>query len=327
MKIFLGSIFSIILLSGFSFAQENSSIENCLVTLKVEFLSSGKIGEVSLASTSCKDNALTNKALEVAKNIKFEPAIKAGKPITIVKNVNYTFAPIDEKAEAIFKKAVEKLGGEKYLQAKSSIGRGFYTQFKDGNPTAPVSFVDYVVFPDKNRTDFKSSAGKTVQANFAGKGWIADGEARSINDQTPKQLEDFRQAMRISLDNFLRGGWRTEQGAKLEYAGRREAGLGKRNDVLRLTYADGFAVEYEFGGQDSMPAKIIRKITDEDGKELKEEDRFAQFVENQGILTPFIIDRFRDKVQMSRVNYQSFEYNVAVPDALFVKPTDIKKLK
>jgi hypothetical protein len=38
----------------------------------------------------------------------------------------------DEKAEAIIKRAVENLGGEKYLQVKSQIGRGKYHIMRDG---------------------------------------------------------------------------------------------------------------------------------------------------------------------------------------------------
>ncbi len=233
----------------------------------------------------------------------------------------------NEKAEAIIKKTVAKLGGDKYLQVKSLVGRGFFTPFKDGIATSPGSFIDYLIFPDKERTDFKTIEGKTIQTNIGDKGWIYDGVARTITDQTPKQIQNFQRGIRVSLDNFLRGGWRTDKVAKLEYAGKREAGLGKRNDVLRLTYSDGFVIEAEFGVFDSIPAKILYKGISGEGEEIKEEDRFAQFVENQGILTPFIIDHYINGKQTSRINYQTIDYNTPIADALFVKPTDIKKIK
>jgi len=37
-------------------------------------------------------------------------------------------------------------------------------------------------------------------------------------------LEEFKITMRVGLENLLHGWWR-EQGAKLTYAGRREAGV------------------------------------------------------------------------------------------------------
>ena len=47
---------------------------------------------------------------------------------------NFTFAQtnkFDEKAEAVLKRAVEKLGGEKYLQVKSIVGRGKFSLLRD----------------------------------------------------------------------------------------------------------------------------------------------------------------------------------------------------
>ncbi|MCV5888947.1 hypothetical protein OFN71_37640, partial [Escherichia coli] len=79
--------------------------------------------------------------------------------------------------------------------------------------------------------------------------------------------------------------------------GRRPASLGRRNDVLRLVYADGFAVEFEFD-ESGLPQKAvyIRKNGDE---EIREEDRYAQWVDIGGIKTPFIIDRISGGLQSS----------------------------
>lgn len=247
---------------------------------------------------------------------------------------NFAFALVKtsqtvEKAEAIIKKAVERLGGERYLAVKTSVGRGNFTLIsqREDAVTLPTEFVDYIVFPDRERTEFKTKGVKTIQANVGNTGWTADSAARAIKDQTPEQIADFKHAMRTSLDYLLRGNWRQESGAKLEYVGRREASLGKRNEVIKLIYADGLTIEYEFAAADGTPAKLSYKRKNADDTETKEEDRFAQFVEISGIFVPYIIDHYRDGKQTSRVNYQSIEFNVAVPDALFVKPTDPKKLK
>jgi hypothetical protein len=60
--------------------------------------------------------------------------------------------------------------------------------------------------------------------------------------------------MRTKIDNLLRGWWRKE-GGKITYVGRREAGLAKRNETIRLTYPDGFWIEYEFGARDGFRRK------------------------------------------------------------------------
>lgn len=59
------------------------------ITLRVQFLASGKIGKISPISEL--PYGLTEKAIEAAEKIKFEPAIKNGKPITVAKSVQFSF--------------------------------------------------------------------------------------------------------------------------------------------------------------------------------------------------------------------------------------------
>lgn len=307
------------------------------VRLRVEFLANGQVGRIMPISKL--PYGLTDQAIEVAKKIKFEPQKRNGVRVTTFKVIEYTFDLYDtelplaknrksnEKAESILAKAIQRLGGERYLQVKTVLGRGNFTTMKEMQASLPSAFVDYIVYPDKERTEFKSSGVRTVQTNIGETGWIADTGARTVKDQTPEQVIDFKAAIRTSLDNLLRGGWRAEKDARLDYVGRREASLGRRNEVVRLTYADGLAIEFEFAASDGTPAKSSYKRKNADGTETKEEDRFAQFVDVGGVLAPYIIDHYRDGKQTSRVNYELIEFNTVVPETLFVKPTDIKKLK
>lgn len=230
----------------------------------------------------------------------------------------------DEKAEAVIKKAVEKLGGEKYLQVKSIVGRGKFSQLRDNAIISFQSFVDVIAYPDKERTEFKQGGVKTVQTNTGETGWVFDGAAETINLQTKDQIENFKRGIRTSVDNLLRGYWRGK--ANLTYGGKRPASLGKRSEVVKLTFDDGLAVEFEFSDE-FFPIKAIYKRTNADGEEIKEEDRYAQFIDVQGIKTPFIIDHFTNNAQTSRVNYESVEFNKSVPDSIFTKPNSPKELK
>ncbi|MBD0325583.1 MAG: hypothetical protein ICV68_04090, partial [Pyrinomonadaceae bacterium] len=156
--------------------------------------------------------------------------------------------------------------------------------------------------------------------------WLYDGAAKTLKDMTPAQVADFKLAMRTNFDNLLRGHWRKE-GAQIAYVGRREAGLAKRNEVVRVTYPDGLNVEFEFSAQDGLPAKIIYKRTNKEGEELTEEDRFAQFVSTGGIQSPFIIDHYTNGAQTSRINYQSIEFNPVLAETLFARPASVKAVK
>lgn len=233
--------------------------------------------------------------------------------------------PQTEKAEAVIRRAVARLGGEKYLAIKTTVGKGKFTTMRDGRASSFQNFLDIIVFPDKERTEFKGGGEHTIQVNSGDTGWIYDDANEVLKAQTERQVENFKSGMRVSIDNVLRGYWRGQ--AALSYVGRRPASLGKRNDVIRLTYKDGFTVEFEFSADDATPQKALYKRTGGDGETIPEEDRYAQFIETKGIRHPNIIDHFTDGIHTSRINYESIEYNRNIPDAAFAKPATPKEAK
>jgi hypothetical protein len=234
-------------------------------------------------------------------------------------------AVTDGKASVILARAVERLGGDRYLQVRTLIGKGKFSVMKAGTVVSFQSFLDVIVYPDRERTEFKGAGSKHIQVNTGDTGWVYDGDQELVKIQTDRQVANFKQAMRTSLDNLLRSQWKGD--AELSYIGRRPATLGKRNDVVRLTYNDGFSVEFEFAADDGLPQKAIYKRAESDGEEVTEEDRYAQFVELKGIRFPFVVDRFTNGVHSSRINYESIEVNQPVSDSIFDKPTTPKEAR
>lgn len=228
------------------------------------------------------------------------------------------------KAKAIVAKAVQLLGGDRYLQIRTQIGKGKFSGIREGAVATFQSFSDAIVFPDKERTDFKGSGSRFIQVNTGDTGWVFDGDQELIKVQTEIQIANFKRGIRTSLDNLLRGYWKGQ--AELSYVGRRPASLGKRNDVVKLTYNDGFAVEFEFS-DDGLPQKAIYKRTDLDGDEVTEEDRYAQFIDVGGVRSPYIIDRFSEGKHASRINFESIDFNKSISDSVFEKPSNVKDAK
>ena len=309
--------------------------------LKVQFLADGQIGKIDTVRLLPH---LTDLAREAAGKIRFEPEVISGISVnrTVVVEYDYHWhglwkvppilvlssgrqTKIDTQAEAILKKAIQSLGGNNYLQVKTQIGRGKFSVIREGAVVSFQSFTDVIVLPDKERTEFKGGGVKSVQTNVGNTGWTFDGDNELIKVQNEKQIDDFKRSVRVSLDNLLRGGWRND--AALAYVGKRAATLGKRNDVIKLTYKDGLVVEFEFASDDALPQKAIYTHLNADGGEVKEEDRYAQFNDISGVKSPFIIDRFVNGVQSSRINYESIEFNKTIPDAVFAKPASPKELK
>jgi hypothetical protein len=240
-------------------------------------------------------------------------------------------APADQKAEAIVARAIEVVGGNSYLNVKTVVGRGFYTSFKDGMSQIPARFLDYIAYPDRERTEFTGDGIRVIQTNSGETGWLFDGATKTLSDMKATQIEDFKRSMRTSVENLLRGWWKKEN-ATLSYVGRREAGLARRNETVRLTYPNGFWIEYEFAAKEGLPAKVIYKATkkkpdSDETEEIMEEDRLAKPITITGITAPWVIDHFMNGTQTSRINYESIEYNQPLTDALFAKPANVKSLK
>ena len=229
----------------------------------------------------------------------------------------------DDKALAIVAKAVQQLGGDRYLNVTSQIGKGSFSQLRPGGVASFQPFTDAIIFPDKERTDFKGTS-RTTQVNTGDTGWIFDGDQEIIKIQTPVQIENFRRGLRTSLDNLLRGYWKGQ--ATLSYVGKRQGTLGKRNDIIRLTYADGFAVDFEFDDA-GMPVKSLYSHNNLADDLVKDEDRYAQFIDVNGIKAPFIVDHYTDGQAVSRINYDSVEFNKSIPASAFTKPATPKDAK
>lgn len=235
------------------------------------------------------------------------------------------------KAEAILNRAIEVLGGPAYLNVKTMVGRGFYTTYQDGVSQIPARFVDYISYPDKERTEFTGAGIRVIQTNTGETGWLFDGATKTLSDMKGNQIADFKRSMRTSVENVLRGWWKKEN-ATLTYVGRREAGLAKRNETVRVSYSDGFWVEYEFAAREGLPAKVVYKSTrkkadSDETEEVTEEDRLAKPISINGITAPWVVDHYINGVQMSRIGYESVEYNTQLADSLFAKPASVKGLK
>lgn len=242
-----------------------------------------------------------------------------------------TAASVDEKSQQIIDKAIAALGGNSYLNVNTVIGKGFYSAFAEGQAQVPAKFVDYIVYPDRERTEFVGDGIRTIQTNVGETGWLFDGAVKTIKDQGPVQIEGFKLAMKTTMENLLRGWWKKE-GGKIVYVGRREAGLAKRNETIRLTFPSGFWIEYEFGAKDFLPAKVIYKRTRKNAdtgeqEETTEEDRFFKFITIDGVNAPYVIDHFINDHQSTRINYDTIQYNQKLADSLFAKPENIKAIK
>lgn len=227
------------------------------------------------------------------------------------------------KAATLIREAIQARGGDRYLSIRSIVGEGEFTPFLKGVSGLPQHFVDYIVYPDRERTDFQK--GKFIQTNTGGTGWIFDAQQKTIKDQTEQQVKRWQQGIRFDLDNVLRRGWK-EQGVKLAYLGQREAWHNTFSEAVRISFSDGAAVTVHFDNKSKLPLMTEFKTIGEEGP-AEEQIRFYRWFEFEGMKFPKIQDSYRDGKQNARVYYESVKINVDTPDKLFTKPGSFKEVK
>lgn len=229
------------------------------------------------------------------------------------------------KAAALIREAIKARGGDAYMNVRSLIGKGQYTVFEKGASGIPQSFTDYIVYPDRERTEFGKGDTKFIQTNSSIANWVYDAPQKMIRDQTDDQVKDFQQGIRRDIDNVLRKGWQ-ETGAKLVYIGRREAWKNTFSEAVRIDFQDGSSVTLHLEMRSHLPL-MSEFTTVVEGKTVENQVRFFRWVDFGGIQFPMLQDFYRGGQQSGRVAYEEVTFNPQIPDKLFNKPATIKEVK
>jgi len=108
---------------------------------------------------------------------------------------------VDPQARQMLDRAIQILGGQAFLTAKTltSKGRAFF--FQDGATAGMEPYESYVQYPDKRRFSY----GKTkpvILINDGDKGWELD--RYGLISQPDQQLQGWILSNRYSLENLLR---------------------------------------------------------------------------------------------------------------------------
>lgn len=109
---------------------QSNDVTEGVVILRVTFLASGKVGEVTLVSGLTDE--LNQQAIEAARKIKFEPAKKNGVAVTVTKTVEYSFSLYSEEDDADLQKKAEitKMPAPDYPKGKSFKGMSGKVELK-----------------------------------------------------------------------------------------------------------------------------------------------------------------------------------------------------
>ncbi|MBS1809616.1 MAG: hypothetical protein JST84_15760 [Acidobacteria bacterium] len=230
-----------------------------------------------------------------------------------------------EKGKKLLQQTVEARGGAVFLGFKTIESQGQWTPFDQGASTIPIPFHDFIILPDKERTEFGKGKKKDrkINVNVGNTGWVYDGEAETLKDQNEKQIKDFHENRESDLDMVLRAAMQNKD-AEVSFYGRAETRPGERADVISIKLKTTFLLMLD--PYSKLPATLSYEKAEEQGT-ARYEYRFNQYVPYDGVKFPNIVDLYKNGIQISRVNYQGIKLNVDIPEALFVKPANAKAVK
>jgi hypothetical protein len=249
----------------------------------------------------------------------------AGVIIPSAVNAGQTDENDPAKAAALVRDAVAARGGDLFLKISTLESHGQYTPFDKGVSGDPTPFVDYIVYPGRERTEFGKGDTKFIQSNSEAANWVYDANQRMIRDQKEEQVRQFQQSLRYDLDNLLRAASK-QSDIKLFYLGRREAWRNTFSEAVRVDFGDGGNATLHFDTRSRLPMMVEYKGVGEEGA-VNNEVRYFRWVDFNGIKVATIQDSYRNGKQTARVSFDTVSFNVGVPDKLFVKPSNIKEVK
>jgi hypothetical protein len=232
-----------------------------------------------------------------------------------------------ERGVELIKQAIQARGGERFLSYTSIMSTGMYTPFDKGLSQNPIQFIDWIVYPDKERTEFGKGKKKNrrIQVNVGKSGWVYDGDAETLKDQTDKQIEEHLEGLDFDIDRLLRAAVK-DSGVEVGYAGREETRPGERADAISMRLKSGLTAYLLLDRQTHLPMSLSYEKTG-DGGLVKHEIRYFQYVDYDSVKFPNVVDYYRDNVQTARVNIQTIKLNAPAGDELFTKPASVKAIK
>jgi hypothetical protein len=236
--------------------------------------------------------------------------------------------PDNEKlGRELLRKAIVARGGETFTSIRTLFTKGIFTPFQKGESQIPSPFENYIAYPDRERVDFGKGKKKDrrIQVNQGRTGWVYDGDAQTLKDQSEVQIADYLEGIEVDIDRILRAD-PNDPGRRISYSGRGELRPGERADIVSIEMEPGRRISIWLDRSTYLPISLTHEKSANGGL-TRLESRFFQYVRYDGVLFPNITDTYRDGVQISRVNYQMISVGRAIDDRLFVKPAGIKEIR
>jgi hypothetical protein len=218
------------------------------------------------------------------------------------------------KAKALLEQAIQRLGGQAYLNVHDmqTTGRGY--SFFHGRPTSNgVPFWRFVQYPDKERVEITKQR-DIAQIYNGDKGWEIT--YKGPHPMDPKDVTDYLRRRRFSLETILRT-WVNDPSVALFYEGNTVAA---EHQALQVTLinAHNESVTIYLDADSHLPVKKSFRWRDPVDKQNNfEEEIYDDYRVSQGIMTPWNFTRIYNGDMASQRFLYSAGYNKGLDPAMF----------
>lgn len=220
------------------------------------------------------------------------------------------------KAKQLIQQLIQGLGGQAFLRVRESDCEGRLAQFgHNGDLTGYINFRDYWSYPDKNRTDY-AKKGIIVDLYAGDQGWSLD--RGGVTELPASAVADFQEQTKTDLGNLLRLRL-DEEGMVFRYGGSDVVDL-KQVDWVEMVDRERRTFRVAVDRREHLPIRMIVITRNDATRERTEEVTiFANYHEQDGVETPFQLERTRDGRRVFQAFYTGCKYNPGFAADLFTK--------
>ena len=218
-------------------------------------------------------------------------------------NSNPPPSHVDPKAQQIFDRLIQVLGGPAFLKVRRLTTRGRTFSIRNEATSAYAPFESYVEYPDKRRFSYGKSK-PVILINNGDQAWELD--QMGMTTQLPEQVLRWKVSNRYSLENLLR--LRIHEPGILIQTGGVDFVDNVATQSLDMVDAQGTQVKLDLNRQTLLPVSVTYRVHDPKTGDWNDfADVYSEYKNIDGVMTPMHIARFMDGDRVSEV-FRSFAH-------------------
>ena len=221
--------------------------------------------------------------------------------------------PAQVKARAAVDLMVKTLGGPAYLSYQTKTEEGRTYSFYQGSPRgAGTLYWRFWKYPDKDRTEVTKQR-DVVYLISGDSGYEITFKGTAL--QEADALADYLRRRDHSLEVVVRE-WLKDPKTIVLPSG---SGIAEQKlcDLVTIVNPKNDSVVVAIDQNTHLPVQKTFTYRDKDKYKVEESEVFANYREQQGIMTPFTWTRKKDGLMVTQRFISKIDYNVPIEDAKF----------